>query len=79
MRTDWGSPSSSKPGTVSGMMRKIGGNLEALSRRMPAALRQELKDPEIKRHIALKQISFESSMKKKAQAALNEVLNYKKT
>ena len=64
---------------VSGMMRKIGGNLEALSRRMPAALRQELKDPEIKRHIALKQISFESSMKKRAQAALNEVLNYKKT
>ncbi|HLX62983.1 MAG TPA: hypothetical protein VKX17_17060 [Planctomycetota bacterium] len=58
---------------VSGMARALGGNLDAASKRMPAALRLELKDAEVKRHIALKQISFESSMRKKAQAALAEI------
>jgi|ERR1043165_230732 hypothetical protein len=55
---------------VSGMVRAIGGNLDAILKRMPAALRHELNHAEVKRHIALKQISFESSMKKRAQAVL---------
>ncbi len=59
---------------IAGLVRTIGGNLEAFAKRMPAALRVELKDPEVKRHIAIKQISFESSMKKRAAAALNEVV-----
>ena len=59
---------------VSGMANALGGSLEAIAKRMPAALRVELKDPEIKRHIALKKVSFESSMKKRAIASLNEVL-----
>ena len=59
---------------VSGLLRTLGGNLDAISKRMPAALRGELKDSEIKKHAALRQVSFESSMKKRAQAVLNSVL-----
>ena len=62
---------------ISGMVCAIGGNLEQFAKRMPAALRLELKDPEIKRHIALKQVSFESSMKKRAAAALSETARWR--
>lgn len=55
---------------VSGMLRAIGGNLDVVVKRMPAALRGELKNAEIKRHTALRQVSFESSMKKRAQGVL---------
>jgi len=55
---------------IAGLLRAFNGPLDKLTRLMPAAQRQLLKDPEVKRHIALKKVSFESSMKKKAQAAL---------
>ncbi|HYG75835.1 MAG TPA: hypothetical protein VEK08_12595 [Planctomycetota bacterium] len=44
--------------------------LEEIIRRMPASLRQETKDPEIRRHIALQKISFESGMRKRCLAEL---------
>ncbi|HYF51247.1 MAG TPA: hypothetical protein VEJ63_17665 [Planctomycetota bacterium] len=56
---------------ISGMAEALGGEFENVAKRMPAALRNELKNnAEIRRQIALKKISFESSMKKKALAAL---------
>ena len=58
---------------ISGMAAALGGQLENVARRMPASLRNEFKDPEIKKHIALKRVSFESSMKKRALAALAEM------
>ena len=57
---------------ISGMLNTLDGKLDHVVRRMPASLRQELKDPEIRRHVALKQISFESGMRKRALAALAE-------
>jgi len=43
---------------------------EEMIKRMPASLRQEAKEPEIRRHIALQKISFESGMRKRCLAAL---------
>jgi hypothetical protein len=57
---------------ISGMAAALGGQLEAVARRMPASLRTELKNAEVRKHIALKKISFESGMRKKALAALAE-------
>ena len=55
---------------IAGMVPALGGRLDAIVRDMPASLRQELKDPEVRRHIALRQASFESSMRKKLRALL---------
>ena len=55
---------------ISGIAHALDGKLDALARALPASLRQELKDPEIKKHIALKKISFESGMRKRAAAIL---------
>lgn len=55
---------------IAGMARVLNGKLDAVARRMPASLRQELKDSKIRQHIALKQISFESQMRKRAVAIL---------
>ena len=57
---------------VSGMAGALGGNLDAIVKRMPASLRNELKESEVRKHIALKKISFESGMRKRALAALSE-------
>jgi hypothetical protein len=37
---------------------------------MPASLRQELKNPEIKRQMAISRESFESSMRKRVKQVL---------
>lgn len=56
---------------ISGMLGAVGGNVETITKRMPAALRGEMKNAELKRHVALRRISFESSMKKRTQAVLS--------
>ena len=38
---------------ISGMAGALGGNLDAVAKRMPASLRNELKDSEVRKHIAL--------------------------
>jgi hypothetical protein len=58
---------------LSGMADALGGRFERLLERVPTALRQEAKSAEVKRHLALKKISFESSLKKRAQLALSEI------
>ena len=55
---------------ISGFVRALSVPLDQLIKRMPASLRGELKNPEIKRHISLQQASWESSMKKRARAVL---------
>ena len=65
------------PGQV-GYYRAIAGmaagtSLDQLAKRLSAGARQALKDPEIKRHLQLRRISFESSLRKQAQATLSQV------
>jgi hypothetical protein len=57
---------------VSGIVSTLSGNLDAIVKRMPASLRNEFKEAEVRKHIALKKISFESGMRKRAMAALAE-------
>jgi hypothetical protein len=57
---------------ISGMVAAIGGGLDPIAKRMPASLRNELKDAEVRKHIALKKISFESGMRKRCLAVLSE-------
>lgn len=62
------------PGQV-GYHRAIAGmaagtGLDQLAKRLNAGARQALKDPEIKRHLQLRRVSFESSLRKQAQATL---------
>jgi hypothetical protein len=56
---------------IAGMASAVG-ELERLAAHLPVALRQMLKDPEVKRHLSTKQVSFESSLRKRTQAALAE-------
>ena len=65
------------PGQV-GYYRAIAGmaagtSLDQLAKRLSAGARQALKDPEIKRHLQLRRASFESSLRKQAQATLGQV------
>lgn len=55
---------------VSGFVRALDGKLDAITKRLPASLRHELANPEVRRHIALQKISFESGMRKRALAEL---------
>lgn len=57
---------------IAGLARALDGKLDDFARRMPASLRQELKNAEVRRHIALKQISFESGMRKRTLAVLSQ-------
>lgn len=64
-----------KLGAQSGYYRAIAGLAHATSRglescapHLPAALRRALADREVRRHVAMPRVSFESSMKKKAIA-----------
>jgi hypothetical protein len=58
---------------LAGMYEVLGGRFESLLSQIPAALRQEAKSTEVRKHLGMKKISFESSMKKRAQAALAEL------
>lgn len=58
---------------LSGIAEAQGGRFEALLQDIPSALRQEAKNPEVKKQLGIKKISFESSMKKRAQQALAEI------
>jgi hypothetical protein len=51
---------------LAGFFRTLKGRVEALTERMPASSRNDLKDPEIRRHIATPQVSFESMVRKQA-------------
>lgn len=51
---------------LSGIANATSRGLEHYAPHLPAALRRALGDPEIRRHVGLQKISFESSMKKKA-------------
>jgi hypothetical protein len=55
---------------IAGMARVLGGKLESVARHMPAALRQDLKGPALRQQIAVRTVSFESSMRKKASSLL---------
>jgi hypothetical protein len=55
---------------ISGMVEAIGGNLEPIVKRMPASLRNEMKSAEIRKHIALRKVSFESGMRKRCLSGL---------
>lgn len=46
------------------------GNLDVLAKHLPGASQKALKDPELRRAIAVKQVSFESALKKRAAAVL---------
>lgn len=46
------------------------GNLEVLAKHLPGASQKALKDPELRRAIAVKQVSFESALKKRAAVVL---------
>ena len=58
---------------LSGMVDVLGGRFESLLSQIPAALRQEAKGTEVRKHLGMKKISFESSMKKRTQATLAEI------
>ena len=65
------------PGQV-GYYRAIAGiaagtSLDQLAKRLSSSARQALKDPEVKRHLQLRRTSFESSLRKQAQATLAQV------
>ena len=65
------------PGQV-GYYRAIAGiaagtSLDQLGKRLSASARQALKDAEVKRHLQLRRSSFESSLRKQAQATLAQV------
>ncbi|MFM1848770.1 MAG: hypothetical protein RL417_2244 [Pseudomonadota bacterium] len=55
---------------LAGFFRTLKGRVEALTDQMPASARSDLKDPEIRRHIQMPQVSFESTLKKQAQAII---------
>jgi len=65
------------PGQV-GYYRAIAGmaagtSLDQLGKRLSSSARQALKDAEVKRHLQLRRSSFESSLRKQAQATLAQV------
>ncbi len=46
------------------------GNLDVLAKHLPGAAVKALKDTELRKLIAIKQVSFESTLKKRTQALL---------
>jgi hypothetical protein len=58
---------------VAGMARSLGGQLDRVARLMPASMRHGLKDAEVRRHMGIKAVSFESGLRKKAIAVLAEL------
>ena len=56
---------------IAGMQDGLG-NLDVLGKYLPSAATKALKDPILKQQIAIKQISFESSLRKRAHVLLNE-------
>lgn len=56
---------------LAGFFRTLRGRVEALTEQMPASARNDLKDPEIRRHIAMPQVSFESTLRKQTQAIVS--------
>ena len=46
------------------------GNLDVLTKHLPGAAVKALKDPELRKLIAVKQVSFESTLKKRTQLLL---------
>lgn len=55
---------------IAGIARALDGSLERVIRTMPVSARHLLKDPEIRRHMALRQESFESSYRKAVKATV---------
>ena len=47
-----------------------GRGLDAFAKHLPGSARQALKDPDLRRLVAIKQVSFESTLRKRAQALL---------
>jgi hypothetical protein len=58
---------------LAGFFRTLRGRVEALTDQMPASTRNDLKDPEIRRHIATPQVSFESMMRKQALGVIKDI------
>ena len=54
---------------IAGLQDAVG-NLDVLAKHLPGAAQKALKDVELRRQIAVKQISFESTLKKRTQAIL---------
>ena len=57
---------------IVGMKEAAGSRFERVIRTMPASARHWIAEPEIKKKISVARLSFESSMRKRAQAALAE-------
>ncbi len=55
---------------LAGMAEALGGSLDQVAKRLPAAQRQVLKDAETRRLMAVRQGSFESSLRKRTAAEL---------
>ncbi len=54
---------------IAGLQDAVG-NLDVLAKHLPGAAQKALKDVELRRQIAIKQISFESTLKKRTQTIL---------
>ena len=54
---------------IAGMLSALGGRIEDLVRRLPSTARSEWKNSELRKHIAVPRVSFESMMKKMLAAA----------
>ncbi len=55
---------------LAGLVERLSGPLDQLIKHLPGALKSGFKDPEVRRHLALKESSFASSMAKKAASLL---------
>jgi hypothetical protein len=55
---------------IAGMAEACGGQFEKICKFMPASARNLIKEPDIKKKIAVSKVSFESSMRKRAQTVL---------
>jgi hypothetical protein len=60
---------------VAGMTGALGGKLDKVVKRMPASLRNELKESEVRKHMAVRKISFESGMRKRCRAEMGTALS----
>ena len=56
---------------IAGLQDAVG-NLDVLAKHLPGAAQKALKDTELRRQIAVKQISFESTLKKRTHALLGD-------
>jgi len=57
---------------LAGMNEAMNGHIDDLASRMPAALRHELKDPAVRKHLGMSQQSFESGYRKKCLSLMAE-------